>query len=333
MSSPEGLGNSSTWKHIGGFFLDWVKSLGLYVVVVVAGTILFLISSSMVGYLAYSDRPGPGWGRGVFSWAEVKFFIGWLPLLAYFLLFLGAALFPFARILGRFHSPRWVIRVFGGAFAGVAALIGVLSSGWYIAISQYPVYAGAVCGLVFGALLLPRFSGPQRVGQRGWKQWAGIASTIIACGAFVAYPLVPKQPEQSLELIFVRVIPGPQDLTTAEKTGGLSADDLGQLKALGLSGTLDFGMTADRGTGSSIHARAVIVCIGDLRSPVELREPRGTSVMYVQNGSLWKMFPADAPTLRNNIKFWPSAKVPKMIEVQSGSSHSTFSWYPPLDIR
>lgn len=333
MSNPGSLGNPSTWKRIGGFFLDWVKSLSLYVLVVAVGTLLFLIGSSMVGYLAYSDRPGTGWGRGVFSWSEVKFFVGWLPLLVYFLLFLGAALFPFARILGWLHSPRWLVRVFGGAFAGIAALIGVLASGWYIALSQYPVYAGAVCGLIFGALLLPRFSGPQRVGQRGWKQWAGIASTIIACGVFVAYPLVPKQPEQSLELIFVRVIPGPRDLAAAEKTGGISADDLGQLKALGLSGTLDFGMTDDRGTGSPIQARAVIVCIGDLRSPVELREPRGTNVMYVQNGDLWKMYPPGAPTLRNKIKFWPSSTDPRMIEVQSGSSHSTFSWYTPLDNR
>lgn len=305
MSNPEGLENPSRWKRIGGFFLDWVKSLGLYVLVVAVGTLLFLIGSSMVGYLAYSDRPGPGWGRGVFSWAEVKFFVGWLPLLAYFLLFLGAALFPFARILGWFHSPRWLIRVFGGAFAGIAALIGVLASGWYIAISQYPVYAGAVCGLIFGALLLPRFSGPQWVGQRGWKQWAGIASTVIACGLLVAYPLIPKQPEQSLELIFVRVVPGPQDITAGENPAGLTARELQELKDLGLSGSFRFGLSLYRGSGGT-NARAVIVCTGDLPSVVELREPRDTNVMYVQRGSQWDMYPTGVPTLRSKIRFWRS---------------------------
>src|SRR5258708_7216208 len=114
--------NTTAWVRVGRFFLDWMKSLGLYAVVVAAGTLLFLVGSSIVGYLAYSDRPGPGWGRGVFSWSEVKFFAGWLPLLVYFLLYLVAALFPFARFLGWFRSPRWLLRLLGGLFAVTAPL-------------------------------------------------------------------------------------------------------------------------------------------------------------------------------------------------------------------
>src|SRR5215510_14072722 len=97
---------TTAWGRVGRFFFGWITSLGLYTVVVSAGTLLFLVGSSIVGYLAYSDRPGPGWGRGTFSWSEVKFFVGWLPLLMFGLLYLGAALFPFARLLGWFHSPR-----------------------------------------------------------------------------------------------------------------------------------------------------------------------------------------------------------------------------------
>lgn len=333
MSNPGGIENPSTWKRIGGFFLDWVKSLGVYLAVVAVGTFLFLIGSSAVGYLAYSDRPGPGWGRGVFSWGEVKFFVGWLPLLVYCLLFQGVALFPFARLLGWFHSPRWLVRVFCAVFASLAALIGVLAAGWYIAISQYPVYAGAICGLAYGALLLPLFSEVPRGGrQRGWAQWMGIATTIIAFGVFLGFPLVPKQSEQSLQVIIVRMVPGPQGPATTERTAGLTADELSQLKALGLSGKLHFGMSQVRGSTPTL-AREVIICIGDLRSPVELHEPRGANVMYVQDGDLWKMYPPGAPTLRNKIKFWPSPTAPRMIEVQFGSFHSTFSWYPPLDNR
>src|SRR4029077_16463213 len=107
MTAQEECQNTTVWERVRRFLLDWVMSLGLYVVVVAAGTLLFLINSSIVGYLAYSDRPGPRWGRGVFSWSEVKFFVGWLPLLVYSLLYLGAALFPFARLLSWFRSPRW----------------------------------------------------------------------------------------------------------------------------------------------------------------------------------------------------------------------------------
>ena len=89
MTAPDMRHNTALWRRVGRFFLDWLKSLGLYAVVVSAGTLLFLVGSSAVGYLAYSDRPGPGWGRGIFSWSEVKFFVGWLPLLIYCLLYLG----------------------------------------------------------------------------------------------------------------------------------------------------------------------------------------------------------------------------------------------------
>lgn len=315
---------------MGDFFFDWIKSLGLYAIIVSAGTLLFLIGSSIIGYLAYSDRPGPGWGRGVFSWSEVKFFLGWLPLLTYFLLYLGSALYPFARLLAWFHSPRWIVRVFGGLFAGTAGLVGVLAAGWYIAISQYPVYAGASCGMIYGAMILPRFAAAPPSGPTSWKSWAGTVVTILACGAIVGYPLMPKQSEQSLEVLFAQVVPGPQDLAATEKTGGLTAEELNQLKSLGLTGTFRFGISVYRGYTPS-QARAVIVCTAELRSPVELREPRATHVMYVQHGDTWNRYPQGAPMLRSQIKFWPSATDPRMIEVQSGSSHSTFSWYPPLE--
>jgi hypothetical protein len=123
MTAQEERENTTAWGRVRGFLLDWVKSLALYAVVVAAGTLLFLIASSIVGYLAYSNRPGPGWGRGTFSWSEVKFFVGWLPFLIYFLLYFGAALFPFVRLLSWFRSPRWLLRVFGGCSPGLQRLL------------------------------------------------------------------------------------------------------------------------------------------------------------------------------------------------------------------
>ena len=330
MTGPEEHHSAPAWKRVGGFFLDWAKSLGLYAAIVAAGTFLFLIGSSFIGYLAYSDRPGPGWGRGVFSWGEERFFLSWLPLLIRFLLFSGAVLFPFARLLGWFHSPRWIVRVFGGIFAGVAALIGVMAAGWYIAISQYPVYAGAICGIIYGAFLLPHFSGLPRGGPTTWKQWAGTLATIVAFGAVVVYPLMPMQPEQTLDVRLVRVVPGPQTLGADGKTGSLTVEELNQLKSLGITGSFQprsFGMSESH--GSSVRASTVIVCTGDLHSPVELREPQATHVMYVQQGDTWKMYPPSAPTLKSKIKLWPSARNPGMIEVQSGSSHGPLPPDPP----
>lgn len=333
MTAQETRQVTTAWGRVGRFFFGWITSLGLYAVVVSAGTLLFLVGSSIVGYLAYSDRPGPGWGRGTFSWSEVKFFVGWLPLLIFGLLYLGAALFPFARLLGWFHSPRWLLCIFGGLFAGIAADVGVLAAGWYIAISQYPAYAGAVSGMIYGAVLLPRFSGHPRSGPRSWKHWTGIAATIFACGAIAVYPLLPKRSEQSLEVLYVRVAPGPADLTAAANKGDLTHGELELLKSLGLTGTLHFGMSEYHGS-TPTDARAVIVFTGKLHSRAELRQPLRTHVLYVQQRDGWKMYPPNAPTMRNKIKFWPSVKDSTKIEVQSDPAigrPSVFSWYPPLD--
>lgn len=331
MTAEEERQNTTAWGCVGRFLFDWAKSLGLFAVVVASGTLLFLVGSSIVGYLAYSDRPGPGWGRGIFSWNELKFFVGWLPFLIYFLLFLGAELFPFARLLNWFRSPRWILRLFGGLFAGTAALVGVLAAGWYIAISQYPAFAGGFSGVIYGTLLLPRSAGLSPSGPRTWKHWSGIATTIIACGAIVFYPLLPKPTEQSLEVLYVRVNPGPGDLAADPRSRDLTHDELESLKSLGLTGTLQFGMSEYHG-GSPTQARAVIVFTGGLRSRAELRQPSRTHVLYVEQGDGWKMYPPNAPTIRNKIKFWPSTMDSSKIEVQSDPANghpSTFSWYPP----
>jgi hypothetical protein len=83
--------------------------------------------------------------------------------------------------------------VFGSLLAGIAALVAVLAAGWwYVDLSQYPVYAGAVAGMIYGAVLLPRLAGSTDAGRNSWMHWAGIAATILAFGVFVSYPLLPK---------------------------------------------------------------------------------------------------------------------------------------------
>ncbi len=180
-------------RGVGRFLFVWLKTLGLYAVAVCMGTFLFLVGAQIAGYISHSARPRPGLGRAVFSWSEVRLYVVWLPVLAYSSLYMGALLFPFARTLGWLHSPRWVIGVFGSLLAGIAALVAVLAAGWwYIDPSQYPVYAGAVAGMIYGAVLLPRLAGPKGAGRNTWMHWAGIAATILAFGVFVSYPLLPR---------------------------------------------------------------------------------------------------------------------------------------------
>jgi hypothetical protein len=177
-------------RNVSRFLLDWLKTLVLYTLVVSTGTFLFLVSTQIV---SYRQQPLPGWRGRVFSWSEVRLYAIWLPVLAYSSLYMGALLFPFTRTLGWLCSPRWVIGLFGSLLAGIAALVAVLAARWwYVDLSQYPVYAGTVWGMIYGAVLLPRIAGPIYSGRRSWKHLAGIAATILAFGVFASYPLWSK---------------------------------------------------------------------------------------------------------------------------------------------
>ena len=180
-------------RGVGRFLFDWLKTLGLYAHVVCMGTFVFLVGAQIVGYVSHSAQARPGLGRSVFSWSEVRLYVVWLPVLAYSSLSMGALLFPFARTLGWLRSPHWVIGVFGSLLAGIAALVAVLAAGWwYVDLSQYPVYAGAAAGMIYGAVILPRLAGSTDAARNSWKHWTGIAATILAFAVFVSYPLLPK---------------------------------------------------------------------------------------------------------------------------------------------
>ena len=73
---------------------------------------LLLVVINSVGYLPYSDRPGPGWqSPHVPTMGELKFFVGYAALLfpatalygSFFAL--GSAIFGFCRL------PRWAVRM------------------------------------------------------------------------------------------------------------------------------------------------------------------------------------------------------------------------------
>ena len=146
-----------------GFIIDLARSLGLYVLVVVGGVFCFLSLAPLVGYLPYSDRPGPGWLGRAANWREflggVGFLLAWAPMMLPHTVTAGSILFLIARALERFGTPRLAVAIIAAVLAGFASGYLVLAFGWYIAIAEPPVYFAMALGIVFGAWLLPR---PQR---------------------------------------------------------------------------------------------------------------------------------------------------------------------------
>ncbi len=141
--------------------LDLLRSIGLYILVVVGGSLCFLSLAPVFGYLPYSDRPGPGW-IGKFPaigwadfWHSIDFLLGWALLLVPYASVAGLIVFTVARLLERFKTPRVVVAIVAALLAGFVSGYIVLGIGWYIAIADAPVYFAIVLGLIFGGFLLP----------------------------------------------------------------------------------------------------------------------------------------------------------------------------------
>ena len=144
------------------WLFDLLRSVGLYLAVVLGGTVCFLSLAPVFGYLPYSDRPGPGW-IGKFPaigwanfWHNALYMFEWAVLLIPLASITGLIMFSIARILEGFGTPRTIVAVVGGLLAGLASGYIVLGVGWYIAIAAAPVYFAAVLGLIYGSVLLPR---------------------------------------------------------------------------------------------------------------------------------------------------------------------------------
>jgi len=144
------------------WLFDLLRSVGLYLAVVVGGSVCFLSLAPIFCYLPYRDRPGPGWfGKfPAIGWADfwhgVAFMSSWALLLMPLAAVAGLIVFSVTRILERFRTPRTVVAVVGGLLAGLVSGYIVLGVGWYIAIAPAPVYVAAALGLIYGSVLLPR---------------------------------------------------------------------------------------------------------------------------------------------------------------------------------
>ena len=118
--------------------------------------LLFVVINS-VGYLPYSDRPGPGWQMPHFpSGEELRFFIGFADLILKATAIYGSIFAVCGLILGFCGLRRWALRVLAAPTAFLASGIIMAAGGWLIAISPFGVYIAAACGAVWGLFVFPR---------------------------------------------------------------------------------------------------------------------------------------------------------------------------------
>ncbi len=83
----------------------------------------------------------------------------------------------------------------------------------------------------------------------------------------------------------------------------LSSADIQQIKDTRISGTVSLYQGGNVGSGK--QSRVILIMQGQVDSAVELREPDATSIVYLQQGTEWRMFPPKAPTLERQIRIQP----------------------------
>jgi hypothetical protein len=302
-----------------------------YALFLAGGTFLLLVVVSAIGYLPYSDRPGPGWyAAHIPNLQEVGYYASWATFfVGPFALLWGILLFVLVRTLGWLAMPRWLVRTVAAVFAFFLSLLGLATAGWYIAIAGAVVYGGAAIGSLFGGWILPRFTGMTGPIRRPWVRRACAAVVVLGSFGLVIYPVLPDRNAQSLEVIIERLVPGPDEIGS---DSGLTKNEVAFLNSLGLKGKLHSGIQSYSGSGEK-NARVLIVIRGPLTSKVTLRQPKATNVVYVQDGSTFRIYPSDAPKLRQRITLAEGNSELEGLTVEIDpviGKASTFTWSPPI---
>jgi hypothetical protein len=108
-----------------------------------------------------------------------------------------------------------------------------------------------------------------------------------------------------------------------------------QIKNTGLTGVLSvFAANGRYGSGKK-KGRVILIMQKPVNEAIELREPDATSIVYVQSGDQWQMFPSDAPTLKRTIRLEPEAndhnQTSVMVELATGARQGFGVGWPELE--
>ncbi len=314
-----------------------LKSLGqrfagtalLFSGIVGIGTSLVLLFANSLGYLPYSDRPGPGWWGRVHwpSWVEFANYIGFSPFFAYFCLYYGLGLFALSLVLGVASTPRWFNRLLGGPIAAAAAGLAVVGAGWYFALAEIGPDAAIILGLLYGVFLFPRFIQPRPQPLAMWIRMGTVFCTASLFLFWIVSPFLPQKPLQSISYDLVRVTPG-QDVVVAPYHGaGIS----NELAALALRGQTHGGI----GTGgtNAPHVDLELIALEPITKEARLAIPETGYVLYVLKDGVWTSHPSILKKDRRTLTIRPGTD-PQYdggrVQLGKETDFTAFTWYPTI---
>jgi hypothetical protein len=278
-----------------------VKSLGrgfagtalLFSGLVGIGTSLVLLLSSCLGYLPYSDRPGPGWwGRLHWpSWTEFATYMGFAPWFAYSCLYFGAGLFALSLVLGSASAPRWLNRLLGGMVAAVAAGLAVLGAGWIFALAAIGADSALILGLLYGVFLFPRFVQPRARPLPTWIRFSSVTFATLLFLYWLIFPLLPKTPIPNINYDLVRVTSGDKVVVATEYLGKDISNGMAALNLRGQTHGGIGGAAANSGKDTP-EIDVELIALEPITQKAQLAIPKTGYVIYVLKDGTWKAYPS-----------------------------------------
>jgi hypothetical protein len=176
-----------------GFMKAWFHTIWRFVAVLSAASVLLMLVYSAIGYLPYSDRPGPGWGNIPVHWPtleEIGYFSGWALLLLPPAYFMGQLIFVFIVLVRWFSAPQWLARALGGLFCAGFGMLAVAAAGWYIAAAPAVDDGAGIFAFVLGAWGLPRISPSREMPLSRMTRAIGIGGAVLGMIALLIAPFI-----------------------------------------------------------------------------------------------------------------------------------------------
>lgn len=140
-------------RAVAMILFDTLKVYALYVGIVFAGTALVMFAADSVGYLSYSDRPGPGW-YGLhphLSIADAEFIVGFVAFAAVLSVFsvVVPGLMLVAVALRRWRVRPVIVGLVVGPLIALATLWVFAAAGWYVAIGVPFIVSATALSVLF----------------------------------------------------------------------------------------------------------------------------------------------------------------------------------------
>jgi hypothetical protein len=270
---------------------------------------LLLVAINSIGYLPYSDRPGPGWQRAHLPiLQELKFFVGFAALLLPATALYGSFFAVGAAILGFCRLPRWALQTVAVVPAFLAGGLLMAGVGWLISISAIGVYIAAACVGLWGFFIFPALV-PTTNHALPNAARAAIPVLVLFVGTyFLVKPILPDPGLTNAKIEVVRRDSAGADLSQ------IDLSYIGFSRQASGSGRYASANRMEFTTHSRNQLRVLLIVDDDRTVAHTFVLPRTGNAIYRQSQGIWKEEQAGSRKSKISLKL--DSPVGKSINLQ-----------------